>query len=102
MVLMTDGANSMALNAGDGSHYSIGGAAPVQATQYTRELCDNIKAAKIEIFAVAFTIADPAAKTLVKYCASDSAHFYDAADTAALSEAFKSIADALQILHISK
>jgi Flp pilus assembly protein TadG len=101
LVLMTDGANSMALKAADGSHYSIGGAAPTQANQYTKELCDNIKAAKIEIFSVAFTITDPAVKSLLKACASDAAHYYDAADPAALSSAFQGIADSLQQMHIS-
>ncbi len=101
LVMMTDGANSMALNAANGSHYGVGGALPTQANQYTKELCDNIKAAKIEIFTVAFTITDPTAKALVKSCASDASHYYDATDTAALGAAFQSIADALLQMRIS-
>jgi Flp pilus assembly protein TadG len=100
LVLMTDGANSMKMNA-NGSVSSVGAAVPTQANKYTRELCDNIKAAKIEIFAVAFTITDPTAKDLVKYCATDSSHYYDAADAAALTAAFQAIADSLQQMHIS-
>ncbi len=98
LVLMTDGANTLAMNAADGSHYAAG---PTQADQYTRELCTNIKAAKIEVFAVAFTITDPTAKALVKGCASDDAHFFDATDSAGLTTAFQAITDSLQQLHIS-
>lgn len=100
LVLMTDGANSEKMNA-NGSVSSIGGAVPTQANQYTRELCDNIKAQKIEIFAVAFTITDQTAKDLVKYCASDADHYYDATNAAALTAAFQAIADSLQQMHIS-
>jgi Flp pilus assembly protein TadG len=100
LILMTDGANSNKMNA-NGSTSSVGGAVPTQANQYSKELCDNIKAQKIEVFTVAFTITDPTAKALVQYCATDAAHYYDATDNVALTAAFQSIADALQQMRIS-
>lgn len=102
MVLMTDGANSMSVNASNGKHSSVGGAVPTQANQYTKELCTNIKAAKIEMFAVAFAITDPTAKALIADCATDGSHYYDATDAAALAKAFEAIGDSLQEIRIAR
>jgi len=102
LVLMTDGANSMSMAASTGRHNSVGGAVPTQANQYTKELCDNIKAAKIELFAVAFEITDPTAKALIKNCATDGSHYYDATNAAALSAAFAAIGDSLQEIRIAR
>jgi Flp pilus assembly protein TadG len=100
LVLMTDGANTLAMNRADGSTYPVRGN-PTQANKYTKEVCNNIKAAKIEVFSIAFAITEHKAKKLVQNCASDDAHFIDAKDPDALIAAFKTITESLQQLHIS-
>ncbi len=105
LLLMTDGANTRLMNTSTGDHNKApaSGARAVQADTWTKELCDNIKAQKIEIYSVAFDIgSDTIARDLVKNCATDAEHFYDAADSAALIAAFDAIAASLQALHLSK
>jgi Flp pilus assembly protein TadG len=105
LLLMTDGANTKLMNATTGDHNSnpANGVRAVQADAWTTELCNNIKAQKIEVYSVAFDIgSDTVARDLVKNCATDAAHFYDAADSTALIAAFDAIAASLQALHISK
>lgn len=105
LLLMTDGANTKLLNTTNGKHDKTpaNGARAVQADTYTTELCNNIKAQKIEVYTVAFDIgSDTVARDLVRNCATDAAHFYDAANSADLVAAFDAIAASLQALHISK
>jgi Flp pilus assembly protein TadG len=105
LLLMTDGANTKLMNAANGKHDKspAKGARAAQADTWTAELCANIKAQKIEVYAVAFDIgSDTVSRDLVKSCATDAAHFYDAADSTALVAAFDAIASSLQALHISK
>ena len=103
LVLMTDGANTKQMDHNDqrGPHTVDVFPAP-EANQYTAELCNNIKAKGIEIYSVAFEITgNPAATNLVKACASDNDHFFDATNQAALLDAFEQIALAIQNLRIS-
>lgn len=104
LLLMTDGANT-ALMRVNGDHEGTPpyGARAVQTDTYTTELCTNIKAQKIEVYAVAFDIgSDTVARNLVKSCATDATHFYDAANSADLIAAFDAIAASLQAVHISR
>jgi len=106
MVLMTDGANSKLMNAGNGRHDvnptpNLDSPA-TQANTYTAELCANIKAQKIEVFTVAFSVTDTNIKSILKTCATDDAHYFDATDTAKLLDAFQNIADALRNLYIAR
>jgi hypothetical protein len=104
LLLMTDGANTKLMTASTGDHNGnpASGARAVQADTFTKELCANIKAQKIEVYAVAFDIgSDTVARDLVKQCATDANHFYDAADSTELVAAFEAIAASLQALHIS-
>jgi Flp pilus assembly protein TadG len=103
LVLMTDGANTKQMDHGDsrGPHTVSAIPAP-EADQYTKELCNNIKAKGIEVYSVAFEISgNPGAKNLVKACASDNDHFFDATNQAALLDAFEQIAQSIQNLRIS-
>ncbi|WP_419253756.1 hypothetical protein ACN2C6_00070 [Caulobacter sp. ErkDOM-YI] len=106
MVLMTDGANSKLMNAGNGRHDVSPSPNPsspaTQANTYTAELCANIKAQKIEVFTVAFNVTDTGIKNILKTCATDESHYFDATDTANLLKAFQDIADALRSLYIAK
>lgn len=103
LVLMTDGANTKQMDHGDvrGPHTVDVFPAP-EANQYTAELCNNIKAKGIEVYSVAFEISgNAAAKNLVKACASDDDHFFDATNQSALLDAFEQIAQSIQNLRIS-
>lgn len=55
-----------------------------------RNMCNQIKADKIEIFTVAFN-APPNGKSLLNFCATDSNHYFEATNTASLVAAFTSI-----------
>ena len=75
IVFMTDGDNNY--NSADSS---------------TRILCDEAKNDGVEIYSVAFA-APSGGKKLLSYCASSSAHFFDAQSSADLIAAFKSIGE---------
>ena len=105
LLLMTDGANTKLMRTANGDHDGDPpwGSRAVQADTYTKELCNNIKAQKIEVYSVAFEIgSDTVARDLVKQCATDADHFYDASNSAELIAAFQAIGASLQSLHISK
>ncbi len=90
MVLMTDGENTISPSgAADGRHDATDTA---QANMYTSELCTNIKAAKVEIYTVAFEVNDPTIKQILEDCASASNKYFDAANASDLSVAFEKIA----------
>lgn len=103
LVLMTDGANTKQMNHNDprGPHTVDVFPAP-EADQYTTELCNNIKAKGIEVYTVAFEISNNTAATnLVKACATDNDHFFNATSQSALLDAFEQIAQSIQNLRIS-
>ena len=104
LVLMTDGTNTKLMNPANGRHDispPAGGRAD-QADDYTARLCANIKAENIELFSVAFEVDDEVTKKMLKKCATDKAHFFDASNSAELIKAFSDIATALQNLYIAK
>jgi Flp pilus assembly protein TadG len=104
LVLMTDGQNTKLMNASNGRHdvSPASGQRAKQADDYTAELCRNIKAEKIELFAVAFDVDDATTKSMLRKCATDSKHYFDAQDSTALLKAFNEIAEALQNLYIAR
>lgn len=73
IVLMTDGANNVS-----------------GADTKTKKYCDLARTAKIEVYSIAF-MAPTAGQTLLKYCATTSAHYFSADNTAELVAAFKLI-----------
>ncbi len=73
-----------------------------EADTYTQELCNNIKDKNIEVYTVAFAITgNPDAMKLVQSCATDPAHFFNAADQTALLSAFSQIGKSIQNLRLS-
>lgn len=96
VVLMTDGANTVSPQPND-----HGGTDAALANTYTQEACDGIKAANIKIFTVAFEVTDPTIKSILRTCASDSGHYFDATDASALSAAFDTIATQISSLRIT-
>ena len=106
LILMTDGANTKLMNKGNGAHDGsvVAPARAVEADNWTAELCTYMKAEKIEIYTVAFEIpvGDNISRDMVRNCATNAAHYYEATDSVALIAAFEAIGASLQSLRISK
>ena len=96
---MTDGRNSAVIDAA-GINFSY--PADVTATDtLTAKLCDNIKSEGISIFTVGLAVTDDA-KSLLSDCASSPEYYFDAADGAALADAFNDIGQSLRMLRLVK
>jgi Flp pilus assembly protein TadG len=106
MVLMTDGDNQAAADIPAApTHHGIhdatsdGQASPNYAAErqqtddWTLKACSEAKKADVEVYTISFgTDVSAAAKGVVKSCATDAKHYFDAKDAAALSAAFSAIA----------
>lgn len=106
MVLMTDGKNTTQIN------QSAGAAANLDAPPYidsvnsddiatvanatTARICTSLKAEGIEIFTIAFQVADAATNTLLKNCASAPENALTADSNVQLVERFEKIASVLK------
>lgn len=73
IVFMTDGENNQ-----------------TNADSLTRKWCDQARTDKIEVYTVAF-MAPTAGKTLLKYCATTTSHYFDVEDADEIAAAFKNI-----------
>lgn len=106
LVLMTDGENTLRFNAGDGKHLTLSGNASTAATQKTAtnndvsSICNYAKSKEIEIFTVALAVDTPAAQTMLRDCATDSAHYFDATDATSLEAAFTGIAASINAVRL--
>lgn len=104
IVLMTDGQNTLSFNSSNGRHdkpTGNGAAAKLRATNNdTTALCDYAKSNKIEIFTVALAVSSDTARDLLKGCATDDEHYFDARDTSALEGAFAGIAASIYKVRI--
>ncbi|PPD28073.1 MAG: hypothetical protein CTY20_11575 [Hyphomicrobium sp.] len=103
VVLMTDGEfNTAYRNGGTGypdsssTDVNFVGSSPYQAIQ----LCNNMKAAKVQVFSIAY-MAPLNAEALLKSCSGD-ANYYDAANAGQLQDSFRAIAEKLTSLKIAK
>lgn len=97
MVLMTDGQNTLSPTypAHDGNDTAL-------ANKLTAEVCTNIKAKGIDIYTVAFSVTDPAAKALLQSCASSTSKYFDATSAAELKTSFNEIAKDFSPLRLSR
>lgn len=82
IVFMTDGANT---------HYK-GAPNNTKSDEETKKSCDAARVAKVEVYTVAF-MAPERGKTLLQYCATTGANYFEATNMAALVAAFKVIGD---------
>lgn len=98
LMLMSDGANTVSPN-NSGKHSKSD---TDKANTYTEEICEEIKAQGIEVFTVAFDLADEETKDMLKDCATDDSYYYDAEDAEELREAFVAISRDLAELAISR
>jgi Flp pilus assembly protein TadG len=97
LVLMTDGANTISPT------YPMHAGTDVALTnQLTAQLCQNAKAANIQVFTVAFEVTDLIIKDILQACASDPTMAFDATNSEALGAAFGDIAQQLSSIHLSK
>jgi len=98
LMLMSDGANTVSPKS-SGKHNNSDTA---KSNSYTEEICDEIKAQGIEVFTIAFELEDDDTKDMLKDCATDESHYYDADNAAELSEAFVAVGRDLAELAISQ
>lgn len=97
LVLMTDGANTLSPTypAHDGTDAAL-------ANSLTLEACTQIKAAGIEIFAIAFDVTDTTIRNTLTTCASSPVNYFEAVTEAQLRAAFESIAQGVVALRLSR
>ena len=86
LVLMTDGTNtaSPTYPTHDGTDQAV-------SDSLTSELCGNIKSTGIEIYTVAFEVADDDTKSVLRSCATTPKNFFDATSSEELQTAFINI-----------
>ena len=100
IILMTDGDNTV--KPVYPKHDICGNSCGSQADNITRNMCDNIKAAGITLYTVAFQVTPGSTgEGLMQYCASTPANYYPATSNAALKTAFKNIAKSLLRLRVT-
>lgn len=97
LILMTDGQNTRAPDYPTHNNLS-----EMLANDLTKELCVNIKKQEIVIYTIAFEVTDPDIKDILEDCATTTSHYFDAADSAELIDAFASIAGSLRSISLSK
>jgi Flp pilus assembly protein TadG len=97
IVLMTDGDNTKSPD----YPYHWGSDAAL-ADKISATLCENIKAAGISIYTVAFKVTKQTSKDLLANCASNAAQAFDASDTAGLMVAFDQIGASLAQMRLTK
>ncbi len=68
-----------------------------------RALCDGMRAKKVVVYTVGFGLSTGTrAETELKYCATSPAHFFPAANGNDLKDAFRTIANQLMSLRVTK
>jgi hypothetical protein len=72
------------------------------ANETTARLCDNIKAVGIRVFTVGFEVTDANTLDMLKYCATDGSHYYDAGNHSEFQRAFEDITHKLLSLRLTK
>ncbi|HBS30693.1 MAG TPA: hypothetical protein DEA40_02975 [Parvularcula sp.] len=97
LMIMTDGDNTRAPD-----YPTHDSTSKTLANALTTEICTNIKAEKIIVYAVAFEVTDTTIKDILRNCATDADYYFDAKNSKALTEAFASIAASLRNISLSK
>jgi Flp pilus assembly protein TadG len=98
MVLMTDGANTLYPT----YPYHETEISGVQADALMDQICTNVKSNGIEIYTVAFEVAEEDTKDRLRACASSLTKFFDAPTPEALGDAFKNIAKGFTPLRLAR
>lgn len=99
VIMMTDGEFNTSYRNGsvNSTNPNAVGSSGYQALQ----LCANMKARGVTIYTVAFQ-SPPAAQTLLRTCATAATHAFNAADRNELRQAFRTIAERLDSIRLSR
>lgn len=89
IILMTDGANTVSLDAGSVPYHWGSDVTASNAT--LAKVCANAKADNIAIYTIAFQVTDATIKKILTDCATTPSYFYDSTNIAAMQQAFKAI-----------
>jgi hypothetical protein len=73
-----------------------------QSQDVAERLCRNMKALHVKVYAIGFRLDDPIAETVLRDCATSGETFYRAVSGEKLRKAFRSIAEDLPRLRLSK
>ncbi len=98
IVFMSDGVNTRSK---DPSSAWNSGSDAAAADKLFEELCDKVKDEKIEVYTVAFQIAETKTKKMLASCATSKDHAFTAANDAQLSKAFEQIAQDLKDVRLT-
>lgn len=97
LLVMTDGENTRAPT------YPLHESSnKTEADKLTEEICANIKAGDIVVYSIAFSVTQQNIKDALEGCATDSSHYFDAADSDDLEAAFAAIGNSLRGISLSK
>lgn len=100
IVLMTDGNSTKSANYDAiGRHEATNQTA---ADAKLDKICQNVKAKDITIFTIAFMVNDTPTENLLRACANDEKHYYNARSTQDLTKAFESIGQNIMRLRLIK
>jgi len=106
LVLMTDGANTVAPRKSYQAYsdfYDAGyGEDSTEIDGITASLCEKVKAEGTVVYTVLFDVTDAKIETLLRNCASETATSFVASDAAELLAVFKTIGTSLTQLHLTK
>jgi len=100
MILMTDGFNTRSQGGNIATDHEGWNAPAADAAM--GQLCTKVKATGIELYTIDYQVNNPAAQALLQACATDTGHYFNAQDSAALQAAFTSIAGTIIRLALSK
>ncbi len=101
VVLMTDGVYNTFGGTCDRSCTNTSSQAR-QSQDVAERLCRNMKALNVKVYSIGFRLDDPIAETVLRDCATSGVTFYRAESGEELRKAFRSIAEDLLRLRLSK
>jgi hypothetical protein len=112
MILMTDGNNTMSsstytaygwLSDGHLGTTSDPNVAETTLNNKQKTICNSMKSKGVLVYSIVFgNDSTSAAKTVMKYCASESDFYFESPSQASLQAAFRAIGDSLSKLRVSK
>ncbi len=92
LVLMSDGDNTLRFNRPDGRHLTGNSGQYRETDRDTLAICDYAKARGIEVYSVALAVTSAHGRNTMERCATRRENYFDARDTAEMSQAFAEIA----------
>jgi Flp pilus assembly protein TadG len=97
IVLMTDGENTISP-----TYPTHDGFVPSTSNDKLATICANVKGANVEIFTVSFMVTSQPIKDLLSGCATQTANYFDASNSAELYSAFTEIGRSLASIRLTQ